>query len=170
MRPSAELLARVEERVRIDAEFADALAAFVDAPGEGAGNYVSTAAEEVNSARRSNAAEDFRAESLTTASVQRLLGLGTPQAVHRLRSRGRLLGMQSGNATLFPSWQFSGGRLRDDLPRILELLRQFTSDPIASDRVMRLVRDDLGGRTISAALEDPKWSAAAWDVLAELAA
>ena len=170
MRPSADLLARIEERVRIDPEFADALAAFVDAPGEGAGNYVHTAAEEVNSARRRKAAEDFRAESLTTVSVQRLLGLGTPQAVHRLRSRGRLLGMQSGNATWFPSWQFSRGRLRDDLPGILELLRQFTTDPVASDRVMRLARDDLGGLTISAALEDSQWSAAAWDVLAELAA
>lgn len=78
--------------------------------------------------------------------------------------------MQIGNATWFPSWQFSGGRLRDDLPRILERLRQFTTDPVASDRVMRLVRDDLGGLTISAALEDSQWSSAAWDVLAELAA
>ena len=154
--------------MRIDPEFADALAAFVDAPGEGAGDYVHTAAEEVNSARRRKASEGFRAESLTTASVQRLLGLGTPQAVHRLRSRGRLLGMQSGNATWFPSWQFSEGQLRADLPRILKLLRQFTSDPIASDRVMRLVRDDLGGRSISASLEDPKWSSSAWSVLAEL--
>lgn len=170
MRPSADLLARIEERVRIDRDFADALAAFVDAPGEGAGDFVHTAAEEVNSARRRKAAEEFRAESLTTASVQRLLGLGTPQAVHRLRSRGRLLGLQIGNATWFPSWQFSEGQLRHDLPRLLELLRQFTGDPVAADRVMRLVRDDLGGRTISASLEDPEWSAAAWGALAELAA
>ena len=155
--------------MRIDPEFANALAAFVDAPGEGAGDYIHTAAGEVNSARRRKAAEQFRAECLTTASVQRLLGLGTPQAVHRLRSRGRLLGMQIGNATWFPSWQFSDGHVREDLPRILELLRKFTSDPVASDRVMRLVRDDLGGRTISASLDDPAWSAAAWDALADLA-
>jgi hypothetical protein len=34
---------------------------------------------------------------------------------------------------------------------------------------MRMARDDLGGRSISAAIDQPKWSAAAWDDLAELA-
>ncbi len=164
-----ELLARVEERAKIDPRFAQALEALVDAPGYSAGSYSHTAADEINSARRRQAVDEFRAGSLTTAEVQRLLGLGTPQAVHRLRSRAKLIGLQSGNATWFPSWQFAEGQVRGDLPRILDLLRRFTSDPVASDRAMRMVRDDLGGRSISSALDDRRWSAAAWDSLAELA-
>jgi hypothetical protein len=169
MPASAELLARVEKRVKIDPSFRAALAAFVDAPPGGAGSYTRTAAEEINSTRRRNALEEFRSGSLPTTDVQRLLGLGTPQAVHRLRSRGKLLGLQSGNATWFPSWQFSGGQVREDLPRALEFLRRFTDDPIASDRAMRMVRDDLGGRSISEAIDHPRWSGAAWETLAELA-
>lgn len=169
MPTSADLLARVEKRVKIDASFCDALAAFVDAPPSGAGSYARTAAEEINSTRRRNAVEEFRSASLTTSDVQRLLGLGTPQAVHRLRSRGKLLGLQSGNATWFPSWQFAGGQVREDLPRVLDLLRRFTNDPVACDRVMRMVRDDLDGRSISEAIDHPRWSGAAWETLAELA-
>ena len=165
-----ELLAKVEKRVNIDPSFRDALAAFVDAPPSGAGSYTRTAAEEINSTRRRNAVEEFRAGSLTTADVQKLLGLGTPQAVHRLRSRGKLIGLQSGNATWFPSWQFSGGQVREDLPRVLDVLRRFTDDPIACDRAMRMVRDDLGGRSILEAIDHPRWSGAAWETLTELAA
>ena len=166
---SADLLAKVEKRAKVDPGFADALAAFVDASGQGAGSYVHTAAQEINSARRRHAVEEFRASSFRTAAVQRLLGLGTPQAVHRLRSRGKLVGLQSGNATWFPSWQFGDGELRRDLPGVLELLHRFTTDPVACDRAMRLVRDDLGGLSIASALDDPRWAAAAWDALAELA-
>jgi hypothetical protein len=169
MPASAELLAKVEERIKLDPDFRSTLATMVDAPAEGAGSYVRSAAEEINSTRRRSAVAEFRAGSLSTSEVQHLLGLGTPQAVHRQRSRGRLIGLQSGNATWFPAWQFSGGQLRDDLPRIVELLRRFTNDPVASDRAMRLRRDDLGGRSISEALDDPRWSSAAWGVLAELA-
>ncbi|HEX4865195.1 MAG TPA: hypothetical protein VFV02_14085 [Acidimicrobiales bacterium] len=169
MPASAELLARVEKRVRVDPSFRDALAAFVDAPARGAGSYTRTAAAEINSTRRRNALDEFRAASLATSEVQQLLGLGTPQAVHRLRSRGKLIGLQSGNATWFPSWQFSGGQVREDLPRILELLRRFSDDPIAGDRAMRMVRDDLGGQSITEAIDRPELSAAAWETLAELA-
>jgi hypothetical protein len=77
--------------------------------------------------------------------------------------------LQSGNATWFPSWQFAEGQVRDDLPRILELLSRFTKDPVASDRAMRLARDDLDRKSIAGALDDPRWAAAAWDALAELA-
>jgi hypothetical protein len=164
-----ELLVRVEERAKIDPRFAEALEVFVDAPDHGAGSYRRTAADEINSARRRHAVDEFRSGSLTTAEVQRLLGLGTPQAVHRLRSRGKLIGLQSGNATWFPSWQFTEGQIRDDLPRILDLLNRFTGDPVTSDRAMRMVRDDLGGRSISSALDDRRWTSAAWNALAELA-
>ena len=167
---SADLIARVEKRVKIDPGFGDALTAFVDAPPSGVGSYTRTAAEEINSTRRRNAIDEFRAGSFATSQVQKLLGLGTPQAVHRLRSRGKLIGLQSGNATWFPSWQFWGGQVREDLPRVLAVLRGFTNDPIACDRAMRIVRGDLGGRSISEAIDDPRWAGAAWETLAELAA
>jgi hypothetical protein len=98
------------------------------------------------------------------------LHLGTPQAVHQLRRRKRLLGLQSGNATWFPAWQFDLGRLRPDLPVILEHLARFTADPIASDRAMRLVRDDLDGRSLSDALKDPRTAPTAWAILDSLGA
>ncbi len=169
MATSADLLARVEERVQADPGFRGALAALLDAATQGAGSYVRAAASEVNSTRRRNAVAELRAASLNTSEVQRFLGLGTPQAVHRMRSRGKLIGLQSGNATWFPTWQFSGGQLREDLPRILELLRRFTTDPVASDRAMRIEREDLGDRSIADALDDPAWSDAAWETLVELA-
>ncbi|MGA9488875.1 MAG: hypothetical protein WBV80_01305, partial [Mycobacterium sp.] len=94
------------------------------------------------------------------------LGLHSPQAVHRLRSRGKLLGSAVGNQTWFPAWQFDSDRLRTDLPKILELLTRFTSDPFAADRVMRLTHDELGGSSIAEALRRRKTADIAWRMLA----
>ena len=54
---------------------------------------------------------------MPTPKVQELLGLGSPQAVHRLRTRGKLLGRAVGNRTWFPAWQFDDDRVRPDLPK-----------------------------------------------------
>ena len=96
--------------------------------------------------------------------------LRTPQAVHRLRSRGKLIGSAVGNQTWFPAWQFDGGRMRPDLPRILELLARFTSDPLAADRIMRLKHDELGDTSIAEALRNPKTTETAWRMLTSLGA
>lgn len=93
------------------------------------------------------------AGSLPTPKVQQLLGLGSPQAVHRLRSRGKLIGAAIGNQTWFPAWQFDADRIRPDLGRILGLVGAFTTDPFAVDRIMRLAHDELGGRSIADALD-----------------
>ena len=61
--------------------------------------------------RRAALVEDFVDGSIRTPDVQALLKLRTPQAAHRLRSRGRLIGSAVGNQTWFPAWQFDGGRL-----------------------------------------------------------
>ena len=113
---------------------------------------------------------EFVEGSLPTPQVQARLGLKSPQAVHRLRSRGKLLGSAVGNQTWFPAWQFDDDRVRTDLPRILELLTDFTSDPLAADRVMRLRHDDLGGASIAAALRRPKTADTAWRMLAAVGA
>ena len=60
--------------------------------------------------------------------------------------------------------------LRGDLPQILELLTDFTADPLAADRVMRLQRDELGGQSIARALRDEKTAAIARQLLVALGA
>ena len=126
------------------------------------------AAGAVNRQRRAEVRRQFVDAALATADVQRLLGLGTPQAVHRLRSRGKVIGRQIGNATWFPAWQFRDGERRDDLDEILAALRAFTADTVAADRVMRLQRDELGGRSIAESLDRPRSGARAWAILRAL--
>lgn len=164
------VIARVEDRVRREPAFAELLAALVDLPAGSAGEYARSAAAALNRRRGDDALAEFKAGSLSTAEVQRLLGVGTPQAVHQLRRRHKVIGLQAGNATWFPAWQFEPGRLRPDLPRILADLARFTTDPVAADRVMRLVRDDLGGVSISEALDDARSARQAWVVLGALGA
>jgi hypothetical protein len=165
---AAALIAQTDERVRREPEFAGVLAALVEAPIHGAGDYTREAARALNRRRLDDVIGQFKADALPTAEVQRLLHLGTPQAVHQLRRRKRLLGLQSGNATWFPAWQFELGRLRPELPRILDHLVRFSTDPIAADRVMRLVREDLGGRSVSDALTEPGSAPMAWAILDSL--
>ncbi|MDQ6614350.1 MAG: hypothetical protein M3083_06310 [Actinomycetota bacterium] len=169
MAPSAAaVIARAGERARREPDFAGVLAALIDAPTAAAGTYTREAARALNRQRFDNVVEEFKADALITSEVQRLLKLGTPQAVHQLRKRKKLLGFTSGNGTWFPAWQFEPGRLRLDLARILEQLARFTSDPIAADRVMRLVRDDVDGRSLNEALKDPPSARTAWAILGSL--
>jgi len=167
-RPSAHLIAKAEARARLDPDFLDLLARLVDAPSSSAGEFDRLAARGINDARRRDVIQEFTAAALPTGTVQELLGVGTPQAVHRLRSRGRILGQAVGNQTWFPAWQFSPGGIRPDLPEILERLNRFSSDVIAADRTMRLVRNDLGGLSIVAALDRPGKAQSAWAALDEL--
>ncbi|MGH9123327.1 MAG: hypothetical protein ACRDZ8_01170 [Acidimicrobiales bacterium] len=102
--------------------------------------------------------------------MQQLLGLRSPQAVHRLRSRGKLAGAPIGNQTWFPAWQFDDDRLRSDLPRILAVLATFSTDVFAADRIMRLVHDDLGGLSIGEALRRPSTTEIAWRMLSSVGA
>jgi hypothetical protein len=166
--PSAHVIAKAEARAQLDPDFCDLLARLVDAPSSSAGRYERLAAQGINDARQRNVIEEFKAAALPTGAVQELLGVGTPQAVHRLRSRGRILGLAIGNQTWFPEWQFSAGAIRPDLAEILERLNRFTSDVIAADRTMRLVRDDLGGLSIAGSLDQPETASTAWAVLDEL--
>lgn len=161
---------RVAARARHDAGFAEVLDALLVAPTAPQGTLERVAARALNDQRRTAVLHDFVAGALPTPEVQQLLGLRTPQAVHRLRSRGKLLGAPVGNRTWFPAWQFDGNRLRPDLARIIELLTRFTADPLAADRIMRLTGDELGGASIAAALGDPDRADAAWRLLTALGA
>ena len=168
--PSALVLAKAEARAQLDPEFFRLLARLVEAPSSSAGEYDRLAAQGINDARQRDAIEEFKEAALATGTVQELLGAGTPQAVHRLRSRGRIIGRAIGNQTWFPTWQFSKGEIRSDLPEILDRLNRFTTDVMAADRAMRLVRDDLGGLSIAAALDQRARLSAAWSALDELSA
>ncbi|UQX12084.1 hypothetical protein [Candidatus Mycobacterium methanotrophicum] len=164
------LARQVAERASNDARFAEVLDAILAAPTEPHGTLERVAAGSLNDERRGALVRDFVEGSLPTPKAQERLALHSPQAVHRLRSRGKLLGSAIGNQTWFPAWQFDDGRLRPDLPRILERLSEFTSDPLAADRIMRLTHDELGGSSIAEALRRPKTADAAWRMLAAVGA
>jgi len=166
----APLARQVAARARRDARFARVVDALLDAPTAPQGKLERIAAHNLNDERRAALVGDFVEGSMRTAEVQRLLGLQTPQAVHRLRTRGKLLGAAVGNQTWFPTWQFDADRVRRDLPRILDLLARFTSDPVAADRIMRITHDELGGRSIAEALRNGKTAETAWPMLTSVGA
>jgi hypothetical protein len=166
----APLVRQVAQRAQEDSAFAEVLDALLEAPTAPQGTLERIAAHSLNDERRGALVREFVEGSLPTPKAQQRLGLHSPQAVHRLRSRGKLLGSAVGNQTWFPVWQFDSDRLRPDLPRILELLAQFTSDPLAGDRIMRLTHDELGGSSIAEALRRPKAADTAWRMLAAVSA
>ena len=171
MTTALEPLARqVAARAKKDPGFAQVLDTLLTAPTTPHGTLERIAARKLSDQRRAALVEDFVDGSIRTPQVQALLKLRTPQAVHRLRSRGKLIGSAVGNQTWFPAWQFDADRIRPDLPRILELLARFTSDPLAADRIMRLKRDELGGTSIAESLRRPKSTEIAWRMLTSLGA
>ena len=163
-----QLVEQVARRVSADAKFAGILAVLVEAPSDDAGEFTHVAATHLNNSRRQSALDDFRQSALTTSEVQRLLHRSSAQAVHVLRSRGKLLGRTIGNVTYFPGWQFEAGDLRPDLPALLQALTAFTEDAVAADRVIRLRREDLGDRSLTEVLDDPKRKQLAWNLLFDL--
>ena len=167
-KPADALVTRVRERAAREPAFATVLEAILEAPPADTRELTRVAARQVNDVRRRQAMSEFREGALSTAEVRERLGRSSAQSVHVLRSRGHLIGRTLGNATWFPAWQLQGGELRPDLPRLLDALGRFTDDAIAADRVMRLRRDELGGQSLAAALDDPKRAAAAWNLLGAL--
>jgi hypothetical protein len=167
---SAPLARQVVARARRDPGFAQVLGALLEAPTVPQGTLERVAARTLNDQRRGALVRDFVEAAMPTPKVQQLLGLGSPQAVHRLRTRGKLIGTAVGNQTYFPAWQFDEDRLRPDLPLILELLARFTSDPFAADRTMRITHDELGAVSIAEGLRRTKTADTAWRMLAALGA
>jgi hypothetical protein len=167
---TAVLARQVAERARNDSSFAEVLDALLEAPTEPQGTLERIAARSLNDERRGALVREFVKGSLRTPKVQQRLDLHSPQAVHRLRSRGKLLGSAVGNQTWFPAWQFDDDRLRPDLSQILELLTQFTADPLAADRIMRLTHDELDGSSIAEALRRPTTADLAWRMLTAVSA
>lgn len=166
----APLARDLAARARTDARFARVLTALLTAPTSPQGTLERVAAHNLNRQRRAALVQDFVAGSMPTPDIQALLGLRTPQAVHRRRTRGKLLGAAVGNQTWFPAWQFENDRVHPDLPRILELLARFTSDPLAADRVMRIKHDELGDKSIAEALRHPQTAETAWQMLTAVGA
>lgn len=151
-----DLLARVAAEARRDPDgVRPVLQVLVGDEPELGGGRLRPVASGVNDARLAAAHDEFRAGALTTDDVRRRLELGSRQAVHALRNRGRLVGRTFGNVTLFPAWQFDGSGLRGDLAAVLAALRRLTTDAVACDRVMRLPRPELGGASLAESLDDP---------------
>lgn len=167
-KPADALATRVSERAAREPAFATVLEAILEAPTVDSRELTHLAAQQVNDVRRQQALAEFRDGALSTAEVRERLGRSSAQSVHVLRSRGQLIGRTLGNATWFPAWQLQGGELRADLPQLLDALGRFTDDAVAADRVMRLRRDELGGQSLAAVLDDPKRAATAWNLLGAL--
>jgi hypothetical protein len=166
----APLVQKVEARARRDRGFAEVLDVLLKAPSTPRVRLERVAADGLNRQRRAAVTREFVGGATPTSEVQSRLGFATPQAVHQLRRRGKLLGAAVGNQTWFPAWQFDGDRLQTDLPRILELLAEFTSDAVSADRVMRIAHDELGGASIVEALRQPDTAQSAWHMLTSLGA
>jgi hypothetical protein len=86
------LARQVAARARRDSAFARVLDVLLDAPTAPQGTLERIAARKLNYERRATLTQEFVEGAMPTPEVQTLLGLRTPQAVHRLRSRGQLLG------------------------------------------------------------------------------
>lgn len=54
------------------------------------------------------------------------------------------------------------------LPRLLEQLGRYSTDVIVIDRVMRLVRHELGNASIADTIDDPDRTETTWILLAQL--
>ena len=117
MPPVAALVRQVEERARRDPDFAELLGTLLEAPTAPREELEHVAARTLNDERRGALISAFVEGAIPTRKVQELLGHETPQAVHQLRRRGKLLGQAVGNNTWFPAWQFDGDRLRADSRR-----------------------------------------------------
>ena len=162
------LATRVQERAAREPAFATVLEAILEAPTADSRELTHVAAQQVNDVRRQQALAEFREGSLSTAEVRERLGpveravrarAAQPWAAHRAHHRQR---------HLVPRLAAPGRRLRADLPQLLDALGRFTDDAVAADRVMRLRRDELGGKSLAAALDDPKRAATAWNLLGAL--
>ena len=97
----------VAARAQKDTRFAKVLDVLLTAPTTPQGTLERIAARTLSDQRRAALVEDFVGGAMRTPEVQALLKLRTPQAVHRLRSRGKLIGSAVGNQTWFPAWQFA---------------------------------------------------------------
>lgn len=122
----------------------------------------------VRTERRHGAIAAFKAGSVTTKQACARMAVSTPQAVHQMRGRGRLLGRTLGNVTYYPAWQFTDVGLREDLPRIIAAITAFTDDAVAADRILRLPREELGGTSVAEALDDASITEDAWQILRRL--
>src|ERR1700753_4418443 len=126
----APLVDQVAERARTEPGFAEVLDAILGAPTTPQGTLERVAAHSLNEERRSALVHEFVEGALATPKVQQRLALRSPQAVHRLRSRGKLLGSAVGNQTYFPALQFDVEPVRAEFARVLALVSAFTSDPL----------------------------------------
>ena len=158
---------KIAARAATDLDFRRVLDLIADLPARPAGQTVAYAAQAVNGARRRAMHDEFMARSLTTEAARQLLGAPRAQNLHTARQRGRLIGQTFGNVTYFPAWQFDGGAIRPDLARILDGLGRYADDAVVADRVMRLPREELDGRSIIDGIDDSRLAPTAWIVLAD---
>jgi hypothetical protein len=87
----------------------------------------------------------------TASEVASLLGISR-QAVHKRTRAGQLLGIEEGERTVYPVWQFDGAAVLDGLPDILGAF--LIHSPIARLRFFLAPNARLGGESPIEALRD----------------
>lgn len=167
VRRGVSVVDKIAARAATDVDFRRVLDLVADLPARPADEPVAYAARAVNGARRRVMHDEFRAQALTTEAARQLLGVARAQNLHTARQRGSLIGQTFGNVTYYPAWQFDDGAIRSDLAQILQALGRYADDAVIADRVMRLPREDLDGRSIIDALDDARLGPTAWIVLAD---
>src|SRR5271154_2098823 len=103
----APLVEQVAERARTEPGFAEVLDAILGAPTTPQGTLERVAAHSLNEERHTALGHECVEGWLASAKVQRRRAPRSPQAVHRRRSRGKLLRSAVGTQTDFPAWQFA---------------------------------------------------------------
>lgn len=147
---------RLRERAREDDELAQTLVFLADDQDIDAfarpSDAVLAGVQRINTRRQAEQRRALAGRSLSSAEVVDLIAsISDRKAVDRRRHRGRLLGVKVGNGMLHPDWQFDQrrGETRAGLGRVLEALREVTSDATAAHALMVAPRPDLGGRSLA---------------------
>lgn len=99
--------------------------------------------------------QQLRSEALSASWLSTSLGIGT-QRIDAMRRAGELIGVRlpGSQETLYPAWQFDGGRPRKSVPRIVAAAREAGLDDVRLYEVLTS-RAGLGGtRRLVDALRD----------------
>jgi hypothetical protein len=117
----------------------------VDAVPDAGDSETVALARRVNADRLATRRAQFRAGSLTTAEVARLLGGVSRQAVASRVASGTLLALEIGGRSYFPDWQFGDDGPLAGLPRVLTAVRHHGA--LGTDALMRTPLPEEDGRT-----------------------
>lgn len=118
-----------------------------DALAETADEPTISLAKTLNAHRVVALLRELRDRSYSTADVGEMLGGVSRQAVSQRVANGRLLAIEIGGKSHFPSWQFVDGRPVDGLSEVIAALAETGHRTFTADALMRTALPEEAGRT-----------------------